>query len=168
MLSPAEIVEELVQLGEDDEGAFAYFASDAQVMPVEDDIVLRGHAEMRTYRAQTATRTRPALRGCTVHECGASAVVLATMAFTRDSPGAGRPFVEIRPVGFVLDVADGKVTRTTRYDTWQEARAAAGLPVASVGRRLAEPFFSVARRVMRARRSGPELAAPRPAATAAG
>jgi ketosteroid isomerase-like protein len=134
--TPVEVVEELVAVSGDDERTFEHYAEDAEVTLLESGEVLSGLDMIRRHAARKPPEQRPQLRTCTIHEIGDRAVVLTTLAFSRPREDGGR-YTEIRPIGFVVTIRDGKVKRVEHYETWSAARNAAGLPADSVGRRVA-------------------------------
>jgi ketosteroid isomerase-like protein len=151
--TPVEVVEELVAISGDDERTFEHYAEDAEVTLIESDEVLRGLEAIRRYAATRPLEERPQLRTCTIHEVGNCAVVLTTLAFSKPREDGGS-YTEIRPIGFVVRIDDGKVKRVEHFETWSAARTAAGLPADSPGRRvsLGRGFLMVADAVRTATR----------------
>lgn len=121
-LRPADLVERLAAASLEE--ALALMDPDVQYQPYGEDVVLHGRDELRRYGERAVARPdRPQPGALSVIEAGEQAVVLGTMVHPRE----GR-YVEHRPAAWVVTTREGRIIRVVPYDTWQQARRAAGLP----------------------------------------
>ena len=136
---PAAVVERLNAI-EDPLEQLPYVAPDVEFKPYGSDRTYRGLAAARRYaREAAADPARPRAVGISVVEKGDDAVVLGSIALPRDGQ-----FVEHRPAAWLVTVRGGKVQRVLTYDSWGDARDAAGVTdeEAQEARRLGPGFLS--------------------------
>jgi hypothetical protein len=117
-----------------------YVAPDVEFQPYGSERTYRGLDAARRYAHEAAADpAHPKIRGISVVEKGDDAVVLGSVALPRDGQ-----FVEHRPAAWLVTVRNGKVQRILTYDSWGDARDAAGVTdeEAQDARRLGPGFLS--------------------------
>jgi ketosteroid isomerase-like protein len=154
MLSPADVVERLLDAGDPAEATLELLAPDAEVKPFESDQVLRGLPEIKRYAAGQKLLGRPSVESAMLYELGENALVLTLLGVTRERGESS--FTEMVAVGWVVTVREGKIARIYSYPSWEAAREAAGVTQEHQGRskhrRRAQGFM------MRARAAWPRAA----------
>jgi hypothetical protein len=135
---PAAVVERM-SARENPLDRLPYLDPDIEFRPYGSDRVYHGLAEVRRFARRAADEAdglRPA--AISVVEKGDDAVVLGSVSLPRDGD-----YVEHRPAAWLVTVRDGKVQRLFGFDSWSEARVAAGVTEedASHARRVGRGFL---------------------------
>jgi hypothetical protein len=136
---PAAVVERM-SARENPMDRLPYMAPGVEFRPYGSDRTYRGLDEVRRFtRRAIDTPSQPRPAAISVVEKGNDAVVLGSISVSHDGD-----YVEHRPAAWLVTVRDGKVQRIFTYDSWSEARDAAGVTEdeASKAHRVGRGFLS--------------------------
>jgi hypothetical protein len=157
LMSTAELVEHLAKIDEVEEH-FAFWHPDIEVHPSGSGEIIRGREAAREWALKAKSDvTAPRATAISLVDQGEQVVVFGSVSLRR----AGR-YVEHKPAAWLVTGKTGRITRSMSFDTWEEAREAAGLP-ASGGvavKELRKRFLFAVREAFTALKALPKLYPP--------
>lgn len=145
LLTTAELVEHLASTEDIDEHE-AYWAPDFEFVPIGSNELIRGREAARRFAETAAADPEyPRPTPISLVENGDDVLVLGSVSVSR-----GGRYTETRPAAWHVTSRRGRLTYSRAYDSWEEARTAAGIPdgtpLAERTRRLRRGFlFAIGR-----------------------
>ena len=145
-MTPTELVEQVIQLGHErlDE-TLELLHPDVEWIIDRDQPPVRGREAISTYVTGELERLGPEVPEALTTSMTERGDVVLVYGQLKIPHSQGRRFVEMQPVAWVYEVDGERISRITMYQSWDEARAAAGIePGTPPTRRFRSWRFAVA------------------------